>query len=120
MTTYASITSAPVQKDSSANLTVQEMATGVRITMLISLAFSAAVAQNVTESKAEEFHVGVVLDLGTTVGMVAHTSISIAVEDFYAVHPNHTTRLILHVKDSKSDDVQAASAGKFNPQIWNN
>jgi ionotropic glutamate receptor len=95
------------------------MATGVRITMLIFLAVSAAVAQNVTESKVEEFHVGVVLDLGTTVGKVAHTSISIAVEDFYAIHPNHTTRLVLHVRDSKSDDVQAASAGKFLRQIWN-
>ncbi|KAF8746404.1 hypothetical protein HU200_013347 [Digitaria exilis] len=65
------------------------MATGVKITMFLFLAFSSAVAQNVRESKVEEFHVGVVLDLGTTVGKVANTSISIAVEDFYAVHPNH-------------------------------
>uniref|UniRef100_K3YZ13 Glutamate receptor n=1 Tax=Setaria italica TaxID=4555 RepID=K3YZ13_SETIT len=86
------------------------MATGVRIAMFLFLAFSSAVAQNVTESKVQEFHVGVVLDLGTTVGKVAHTSISIAVEDFYAIHPNYTTRLVLHVRDSMSDDVQAASA----------
>lgn len=119
MTAYASITSGVVQKHSSTNLTVEEMATGVRITTLVFLAFSTAVAQNVTESKAEEFHVGLVLDLGSTVGKVAHTSISIAVEDFYAVHPNHTTRLVLHVRDSKSDDVLAAYAGKLHPQIRN-
>ncbi|PUZ74981.1 hypothetical protein GQ55_1G110300 [Panicum hallii var. hallii] len=77
--------------------------------MILFLAFSSAVAQNVTESKVEEFHVGVVLDLGTIVGKVAHTNISIAVEDFYAVHPNYTTRIVLHVRDSLSDDVQAAS-----------
>ncbi|KAF8748652.1 hypothetical protein HU200_012871 [Digitaria exilis] len=93
------------------------MATGVKITMFLFLAFSSAVAQNVRESKVEEFHVGVVLDLGTTVGKVANTSISIAVEDFYAVHPNYTTRLILHVRDSMSDDVQAAYAGKFHPHL---
>ncbi|CAL5058981.1 unnamed protein product [Urochloa decumbens] len=86
------------------------MATRVRITMFLFLAFSSAVAQNITESRVKEFHVGVVLDLGTTVGKVAHTSISIAVEDFYAVHPNYTTRLVLHVRDSMTDDVQAASA----------
>ncbi|PVH65971.1 hypothetical protein PAHAL_1G114500 [Panicum hallii] len=85
------------------------MAKGVGIKMILFLAFSSAVAQNVTESKVEEFHVGVVLDLGTTVGKVAHTSISIAVEDFYVVHPNYTTRIVLHVSDSLSDDVQAAS-----------
>jgi hypothetical protein len=117
MTTYASITSAPVQKHSSANITTQDMAKGVGIKMILFLAFSSAVAQNVTESKVEEFHVGVVLDLGTTVGKVAHTSISIAVEDFYVVHPNYTTRIVLHVSDSLSDDVQAASEGECHPYM---
>ncbi|OEL36081.1 Glutamate receptor 2.7, partial [Dichanthelium oligosanthes] len=93
------------------------MATTVRITMFLLLAFISVVAQNVTKIKAEEFHVGVVLDLGTTVGKVARTSISIAVEDFYAVHPNYTTRLVLHVRDSKHDDVQAASAANDSAQV---
>ncbi|CAD6219170.1 unnamed protein product [Miscanthus lutarioriparius] len=88
----------------------QEMAAAVRIIMLLFLAFSYEVALGVTENKVEKFHVGVVLDLGTPVGKVARTSISIAVEDFYAVHPNYTTRLVLHVRDSMSDDVQAAAA----------
>ena len=85
--------------------------------MFLFLAFISAVAQNVTENKVEEFHVGVVLDLGTTVGKVAHTSILIAIEDFYAVHPNYTTRIVLHVRDSLSDDVQAASEGEFHPYM---
>ncbi|CAN6272195.1 unnamed protein product [Urochloa humidicola] len=78
--------------------------------MFLFLAFSSVVAQNVTDIKVEEFHIGLVLDLGTTVSKVAHTSISIALEDFYAAHPNYTTRLVLHARDSMSDDVQAASA----------
>ncbi|KAG8056829.1 hypothetical protein GUJ93_ZPchr0002g23150 [Zizania palustris] len=78
--------------------------------LLFLLAFHFAVAQSVPEKKAEEFQVGVVLDLGTLVGKVASTSISLALEDFYAVHPNYTTRLVLHFRDSMGDDVQAASA----------
>ena len=73
--------------------------------MFIFLAFISAVAQNVTENKVEEFH-------------VAHTSILIAIEDFYAVHPNYTTRIVLHIRDSMSDDVQAASEGEFHPYIY--
>jgi ionotropic glutamate receptor len=96
----------------------QEMAAAVRITMLLFLAFSYEVALGVTENKVEKFHVGVVLDLGTPVGKVARTSISIAVEDFYAVHPNYTTQLVFHVRDSMSDDVQAAAAGKLHARLW--
>ncbi|KAL6846533.1 hypothetical protein ACP4OV_023981 [Aristida adscensionis] len=87
------------------------MARIVRITvMFLFLAFNYAVSQNLTERKVEEFHVGVVLDLGTIVGKVARTSISIAMEDFYATHPNYTTRLVPHFRDSMGDDVEAASA----------
>lgn len=86
--------------------------------MLLFLAFSYDVVLGVTENKVEKFHVGVVLDLGTPVGKVARTSISIAVEDFYAVHPNYTTRLVLHVRDSMTDDVQAAAAGKLHAWLW--
>ncbi|XP_018678694.2 glutamate receptor 2.7-like [Musa acuminata AAA Group] len=38
------------------------------------------------------------------------TSISMAVEDFYAMHGNYTSRIVFHTKDSKSDVIQAASA----------
>lgn len=85
------------------------MAISVRITPILFLAFSFAVAQNDAEIRAEKFHVGLILDLGTSMGKVARTGISLAIEDFYAAHPNYTTRLVLHVRDSMSDDVQAAS-----------
>ncbi|XP_044392143.1 glutamate receptor 2.1-like [Triticum aestivum] len=41
---------------------------------------------------------------------MSRTSISMALEDFYAVHRNYTPKLVLHIRDSKSNNVQAASA----------
>ncbi|XP_044947621.1 glutamate receptor 2.8-like [Hordeum vulgare subsp. vulgare] len=66
-------------------------------------------AQN-GSGKADEFHVGVILDLGSLVGKVARTSVLLAAQDFYAVHQNYSTKLALHVMDSVGSDVQAASA----------
>ncbi|KAM0837268.1 hypothetical protein ACQ4PT_061779 [Festuca glaucescens] len=68
------------------------------------------IAQNTT-SKADEFHVGVILNLGSLVGKVARTSVSLALQDFYAVHPNYSTKLVLHIRDSMASDILAASAG---------
>ncbi|KAF7058971.1 hypothetical protein CFC21_065934 [Triticum aestivum] len=68
------------------------------------------VAQNTTTGKADEFHVGVILNLGSLVGKVARTSISLAVKDFYAVHQIYSTKLVLHFRDSMASDVKAASA----------
>jgi ionotropic glutamate receptor len=70
-----------------------------------------AIAQNAPTEGAHEFHVGVILDLGSMVGKIARTSISLAMEGFYAVHKNYSTKIVLHVRDSMSDDVQAASEG---------
>ncbi|KAM0889539.1 hypothetical protein ACQ4PT_027639 [Festuca glaucescens] len=67
------------------------------------------IAQNTT-SKADEFHVGVILNLGSLVGKVARTSVSLALQDFYAVHPNYSTKLVLHIRDSMASDILAASA----------
>ena len=77
--------------------------------LLLILSFSAA--QNTAASKADEFHVGVILDLGSLVGKVARTSVLLAVEDFYTAHQNYSTKLVLHIRDSMDSDVQAASAG---------
>ncbi|CAA7409136.1 unnamed protein product [Spirodela intermedia] len=54
--------------------------------------------------------VGVVLDFKTSFGRMSTTSISLALEDFYSVHANYTTRLRLHTRDSKTDVIGAASA----------
>ncbi|OEL14159.1 Glutamate receptor 2.7 [Dichanthelium oligosanthes] len=80
-----------------------------RSILLIFLLFGVASAQNATGRGAKELHVGVILDLGSLVGRMARTSIELAMEDFYAVYGNYSTRLVLHVRDSMSDDVQAAS-----------
>uniref|UniRef100_A0A0E0IJV5 Glutamate receptor n=1 Tax=Oryza nivara TaxID=4536 RepID=A0A0E0IJV5_ORYNI len=77
--------------------------------LLLVVNFCAA-DQDTTRGRAEEFHVGVILDLGSLVGKVARTSISLAVEDFYMVHRNYSTRLVLHFRDSMASDVRAASA----------
>nr|XP_029118701.1 glutamate receptor 2.7 [Elaeis guineensis] len=38
------------------------------------------------------------------------TCMSLAVEDFYAAHPNHTTRLRFHLRNTDQDAISAASA----------
>lgn len=82
------------------------------ILLLLLFAHSGAVALNAsTNPGADEFHVGVILNLGSLVGKETRTSISLAVEDFYAAHRNYTTRLVLHVRDSRGNSFQAASAG---------
>ncbi|KAG2643573.1 hypothetical protein PVAP13_2KG344800 [Panicum virgatum] len=78
--------------------------------LFLLLIFSSAAAQNTTGSSANEFHVGVILDLGSLVGKVARTSVSLAVQDFYAACQNCSRKLVLHVRDSAGNDVQAASA----------
>jgi hypothetical protein len=71
------------------------------------------IAQNTT-SKADEFHVGVILNLGSLVGKVARTSVLLAVQDFYTVHPNYSRKLVLHIRDSMASDILAASAGMLS------
>ena len=68
-------------------------------------------AQNAAKTGGDEFPVGVILDLGTLVGKNSPDQHSNGLEDFYAAHKNYSTRLILHIRDSHSNNVQAASAG---------
>lgn len=83
-----------------------------QITFFLLLIIHFGVAQNATTSGADEFPVGVILDLESLGGKMSRTSILMALEDFYAVHRNYTPKLVLHIRDSKSNNVQAASAGK--------
>ncbi|XP_058113309.1 glutamate receptor 2.1-like [Magnolia sinica] len=57
-----------------------------------------------------EFKAGVVLDFETLVGKMGLSCIRMGLEDFYAAHTDYTTRLSLHIRDSKNDVVVAASA----------
>jgi ionotropic glutamate receptor len=81
-----------------------------RAILFLLLIVDFGVAQNTTR-KATEIHVGLILNLDSLVGKVARTSVSLAVEDFYATHTNYSTKLVLHIRDSMASDVQAASAG---------
>lgn len=57
--------------------------------------------------------VGGVLDEGTHLGKTRRTSIFVAVEDFYAVHSNYTTRLVIHARDSGGNAAGAAWEGAY-------
>ncbi|KAL6655544.1 hypothetical protein ACP70R_006370 [Stipagrostis hirtigluma subsp. patula] len=87
---------------------VMERATQTILFLLLISHFGTA--QNDTKSGADGFPVGVILDLGTLVGKITRTCIQMALEDFYAVHKNYSTKLVLHIRDSHSNNVQAASA----------
>ena len=90
--------------------TKREMARANQYVLFLLLIFNSTAAQN-TGSSSNEFHVGEILDLGSLVGKVARTSVSLAVKDFYAACQNCSRKLVLHVRDSAGNDVQAASAG---------
>ena len=57
--------------------------------------------------------VGVIVDADSIGGNIIQTCMMMALEDFYAAHMSHTTRIVLHTRDAKSDVVEAASAGSF-------
>lgn len=48
-------------------------------------------------------HIGVVLNLNSTMGAMADVCISMALEDFYYEHSDYTTRLVLHTKDAQNE-----------------
>lgn len=80
--------------------------------LFLVLLSSIAKAQNGNGSNMIiSFHVGLILDTGTLVGKMSQTSISMAINDLYAVNSNYTTRLVLHIEDGQKDAVGATSAG---------
>ncbi|CAB4269248.1 unnamed protein product [Prunus armeniaca] len=58
----------------------------------------------------EEVHVGVILDMGSREGKIILSCISRALSDFYHLHNNYSTRVILHTRDSKGKALHALSA----------
>ncbi|KAI3940667.1 hypothetical protein MKW92_022544, partial [Papaver armeniacum] len=81
------------------------------IFLFICLPLSFVETQNngVRDGKAV-FHVGVILDLTSTSGNVTDTCISIAIANFYKIHPNQNTRVVTHIRDSKGDPITATTA----------
>ncbi|KAF8021689.1 hypothetical protein BT93_G1977 [Corymbia citriodora subsp. variegata] len=75
--------------------------------ILIGLLMTPSTCQNLT---ATTIDVGVILDMNTYVGKMSKTCLEMAVGDFYSAHNDYTTRLVLHMRDAKSDAVVATSA----------
>jgi len=69
-------------------------------------------------TSAVKVDVGIILDLETDVGKVMHISILLALEDYHANASRGAIRIVPHIKDSKKDDVEATSAGKFSSMIY--
>lgn len=61
-------------------------------------------------------HIGLVLDLNSTIGTMAEVCISMALQDFYLAHSDYQTRLFLHPKDAQ-EDLDLASAGYICSQL---
>lgn len=61
-----------------------------------------------------EVPVGIILNLDTLFGKLSKTCVSMAIEDFYnaSATRDYATRIVPHFRDSSSDTVVAASAGK--------
>ncbi|KAI3944206.1 hypothetical protein MKW98_016436 [Papaver atlanticum] len=72
------------------------------------MSITMVVSQNTTTTIP--FDVGLILDLNSSIEMTSMISISVALTDFYATHNFYKTRIVLHTRDSKNDNVHAASA----------
>ncbi|KAI3455711.1 hypothetical protein Pfo_012374 [Paulownia fortunei] len=59
------------------------------------------------------FQVGVILDFDSLVGRIGLTSLSLALSDFYSANSNYSTRLVLHIRDSRGR-VTGAAASALN------
>ncbi|KAL1546448.1 glutamate receptor 2.9-like isoform X1 [Salvia divinorum] len=63
-------------------------------------------------ARSIDFHVGVILDLNSTASPVGHIGmrcLKMALDDFYSVHGDYKTRLVLHPVDSNGSVVNAAA-----------
>ncbi|KAL6606034.1 hypothetical protein ACP70R_041687 [Stipagrostis hirtigluma subsp. patula] len=78
--------------------------------LLLVFVFSLLLAGDGAAAATVPVPVGVILDLATALGKKSLLSVEMALEDFYAAHPDFTTRVRLHVRDSDRDVVTAASA----------
>jgi hypothetical protein len=67
-----------------------------------------------TSCQPMNFKVGFIFDPTSPIGMIANTTVPMALDDFYATYPNSTKRVSLVTRSSVGGDiVTSASAGKF-------
>ncbi|KAL5562233.1 hypothetical protein UlMin_031980 [Ulmus minor] len=57
-----------------------------------------------------QVNVGVILDMESTEGKIVHSCISMAISDFYTLHTNYTTKLVLNTRDSERQPLLALSS----------
>ncbi|CAI9769540.1 unnamed protein product [Fraxinus pennsylvanica] len=81
----------------------------LQLSIALLLIPSLSTEQNSTDG-IMSFQVGVVLDLKSPVGRIGQSCLSMALSDFYSVHTNYTTKLVLHLRDSNDSVIDAAAA----------
>ncbi|KAL2502312.1 glutamate receptor 2.2-like [Forsythia ovata] len=86
--------------------------------------FSAAATNRVENNETSHgknqyslVHIGVVLDLDSSMGSMADLCINMALSDFYSEHSNYRTRLQLHTKNAESllDNIAVNDQGRAQP-----
>nr|XP_043636648.1 glutamate receptor 1.2-like [Erigeron canadensis] len=58
----------------------------------------------------KEIPVGVILEMESMIGKSVHSSISMAVSDFYMANSHYKTRIVIHNRDSHGESLHAVSA----------
>ena len=64
------------------------------------------------DSSYKEIPVGVILDMGSWVGKIVHSCMTMALSDFYTFNNHYKTRIVLHSRDTHGEPLHALSAGK--------
>ncbi|KAK7311928.1 hypothetical protein RJT34_10404 [Clitoria ternatea] len=80
------------------------------VNILVMVLLCARILEGQQEKENRIVNVGVVLDLGRTLGKIGMSCINMSISDFYAAHPHYSKRLLLHIRDSQNDVLVAASA----------
>lgn len=66
-----------------------------------------------SSSMTTTYPIGLILDMGSSVGRAGYNCISMALSEFYAKHSHYKTRLVLHTRDSKGKPLDALFSGIF-------
>ncbi|KAI9115854.1 hypothetical protein K1719_012784 [Acacia pycnantha] len=78
--------------------------------LLLWLNLTARPSVAANEQNKREIAVGVILDLNSTLGNMLNNSLHLAVEDYYSVHENTATKIVLIVQDVSQKDFATAAA----------
>ncbi|KAK1428537.1 hypothetical protein QVD17_17372 [Tagetes erecta] len=64
---------------------------------------------NMSSGNTYEIPIGVVLDMTSLCGQMIHSSIGMAISDFYSLNNGYKTRLVPHTRDSEGNPLRALS-----------